>query len=256
MKSFFDELKRARDEKHVSLADIADRTLINIKYLEAIEEGNTGILPEAYVRAFIREYASAIGLDPVETMRRFDERRRAEEERVHPREIVSEPPPASRPTFTLEPAAILTPRMATLAAVVVVVAVGAVFLWNLLAPEPAPITREVPFQSVVKEHEQQLAPASPEPAPPIIRRADSLTLSALVSDTLWMSISLDSLPSREYLFRPGAKASWRARNRFTVTLGNAGAVSFLLNQKSLGVAGKPGAVLRDVSFTRQSLNGK
>ncbi|HUI63478.1 MAG TPA: helix-turn-helix domain-containing protein [Bacteroidota bacterium] len=254
MKSFFDDLRRLREEKHVSLAEIADRTLINIKYLEAIEEGNTAILPEAYVRAFIREYAAAIGMDPADTMRRFDEGRRAAEERVRPHEVIEPPPP--RPTFTLEPAAILTPRMATLAAAVVVVAVGAVFLWNLLSPEPSPSTREVPFQSVVKEHEQQLSAASAEPPPPVIRRVDSLTLSAVVSDTLWMSMSIDSLPSREYLFHPGARASWRARTRFTVTLGNAGAVSFLLNQKSLGVAGKRGAVLRNVSFTRQNLNSK
>jgi len=254
MKPFFDELRRVREEKHVSLAEIADRTLINIKYLEAIEEGNTAILPEAYVRAFIREYAAAIGLDPVETMRRFDERRQAAEERVRPHEVVAEPPP--RPTFTLEPATILTPRMATLAAAVVVVAVGAVFLWNLLSPEPAPSRREVPFQSVIKEHEQQLSAASAEPAPPLVRRTDSLTLSAVVSDTLWMTMSIDSLPSREYLFHPGARASWRAGARFTVTLGNAGAVSFLLNQKPLGVAGKRGAVLRNVTFTRQNLSGK
>ena len=41
MNIFFQELKRAREEKRVSLADIADRTLINIRHLEAIERGTT-----------------------------------------------------------------------------------------------------------------------------------------------------------------------------------------------------------------------
>ena len=54
MNVFFQELKRAREAKRLSLADIADRTLINIRHLEAIERGDTSILPETYVRAFIR----------------------------------------------------------------------------------------------------------------------------------------------------------------------------------------------------------
>ena len=54
MKTFFAELRKAREGKKMSLADISDATLINAKYLEAIEQGNTSILPQAYVRAFIR----------------------------------------------------------------------------------------------------------------------------------------------------------------------------------------------------------
>jgi len=101
MNIFFQELKRAREEKRVSLADIADRTLINIKHLEAIERGDTAILPEAYVRAFIREYATAIGLDGDETLQRFDEGHRTADEAAHPRERAHVSVPHKRAAFSL-----------------------------------------------------------------------------------------------------------------------------------------------------------
>ena len=72
MDSVFTMLKQAREAKNLSLADIADTTFISVRFLEAIEAGKTDILPQAYVRAFIREYAAVVGLDPAEVMRRYD----------------------------------------------------------------------------------------------------------------------------------------------------------------------------------------
>jgi len=252
MSNFFQELKRAREEKRVSLADIADRTLINIKHLEAIERGETAILPEAYVRAFIREYASAIGLDGTETLRRFDETRRAEEEAARPRERLQDPPPAKRPTFSLEPSTFMTRRMATIGITVVAVVFGGILAWNLFSPGMPPPVTEIPIQNIVREQEEQAQAAHPAP-PPVTRRADSLTLSATVSDTVWMTIAVDSLPPREFIFHPGAKPTWRAGNRFVVTLGNAGAVSFALDKQQIGTLGRRGNVVRNVSLTRQTL---
>jgi cytoskeletal protein RodZ len=70
---FFQQLKQAREAKGISLAQISDITRIAENYLDAIEEGNISILPQAYVRAFIREYASVVGLDPDKTMRLYDD---------------------------------------------------------------------------------------------------------------------------------------------------------------------------------------
>jgi len=252
MNVFFQELKRAREEKRVSLADIADRTLINIKHLEAIERGNTAILPDAYVRAFIREYAVAIGLDGDETLRRFDERRRASDETARPRERSQAPAPAKRPSFSLEPSTFLTPRMATIGATVAIVGIAAILAWNLFSPGTTTPATEIPFQNIVTEQEEQSAADHPAPPPPA-RRADSLTLSASVSDTVWMTITVDSLPPREYIFHPGAKPAWKAGNGFLVTLGNAGAVSFALDRKQIGTLGRRGNVVRNVPLNRQTI---
>lgn len=62
-------LKKARLEKGISLDDLQDTTKIRKRYLEAIENGEYNVLPgNFYVRAFIKSYAEAVGLDPDEVL--------------------------------------------------------------------------------------------------------------------------------------------------------------------------------------------
>ena len=57
-------LKEARLAKGYSLDDLQEITKIQKRYLIGIEEGNYSIMPGAfYVRAFIKQYADAVGLD-------------------------------------------------------------------------------------------------------------------------------------------------------------------------------------------------
>jgi cytoskeletal protein RodZ len=57
-------LKEAREEKGMSLDDLQAATKIQKRYLTALEEGNYDIIPgKFYVRAFIKQYAEAVGLD-------------------------------------------------------------------------------------------------------------------------------------------------------------------------------------------------
>lgn len=57
-------LKKARIEKGYTLDDLQQTTKIQKRYLEAIEQGNTEILPgRFYARAFVKQYADIVGLD-------------------------------------------------------------------------------------------------------------------------------------------------------------------------------------------------
>jgi len=57
-------LKEARLAKGYSLDDLQEITKIQKRYLIGIEEGNYSIMPGSfYVRAFIKQYAEAVGLD-------------------------------------------------------------------------------------------------------------------------------------------------------------------------------------------------
>ncbi|SET41363.1 RodZ family helix-turn-helix domain-containing protein [Paenibacillus sp. NFR01] len=62
-------LKEARLQKGMSLDDVQEVTKIRKKYLEAIEAGDYKVLPGSfYVRAFIKTYAEAVGVNPEELM--------------------------------------------------------------------------------------------------------------------------------------------------------------------------------------------
>lgn len=60
-------LKEARLDKDLSLDDLQSMTKIQKRYLLGIEEGNYSSMPgNFYVRAFIKQYAEALGLNPDE----------------------------------------------------------------------------------------------------------------------------------------------------------------------------------------------
>ncbi len=58
-----EEFKQARIKNNLTLNQLAVKTRIDIKFLEAIEEGNFSFLPELYVKAFLKEFANVVGLD-------------------------------------------------------------------------------------------------------------------------------------------------------------------------------------------------
>lgn len=250
------QLRKAREAQGYSIDTIEEMTLINARHLLAIERGATDTLPRPYIRAFIREYAAVLGLDPAELLKQMDDRERAVE--------AQRPPPAVQPReiSPLAPAAeqvasrMLSSNQLRIAGVATVLVAAAVALVVLNDRSPVPDVREIPFGDVIRENERKAAPAQqPAAATPAPQPAagDSILLAALVSDTLWMQIVIDDAPPREYLARPGFRASWKAGGRFLVTLGNAGAATWTLNGKQLGTLGRPGAVARNIELNRRSL---
>lgn len=92
------QLKEARLQKGLSLEDVQEMTKIRKRYLEAIEQGDFKVLPGSfYVRAFIKTYAEAVGLDPEALLQN------------HPKDV-----PAAEPENVMEP--VLTKRSARTAA--------------------------------------------------------------------------------------------------------------------------------------------
>ena len=61
--SFYSLLKSHRESKGVEIQEIAEYTKINPKYLHAIESGDFKVLPNVYMRLFLRSYAQFIGAD-------------------------------------------------------------------------------------------------------------------------------------------------------------------------------------------------
>ncbi|WP_419873160.1 RodZ domain-containing protein [Candidatus Pristimantibacillus sp. PTI5] len=65
-------LRKARDQRGLTLDDIQETTKIRKRYLEAIESGDHTVLPGPfYVRAFVKNYSEAVGLDPDEVLRLY-----------------------------------------------------------------------------------------------------------------------------------------------------------------------------------------
>ena len=72
MAQFYKELKDLRISKEISLEDLETKTKINVKYLNAIEQGDFDVLPTPYLRLFIRAYAIEIGGDSERALEQLD----------------------------------------------------------------------------------------------------------------------------------------------------------------------------------------
>lgn len=92
MSELGDLLKKARQEKGMSLEDIQEVTKIRKRYLEALEDGDYKVLPgKFYIRAFIKNYAEVVGLDADEVLLYY------KDEVPQTEEPITENIPARRP---------------------------------------------------------------------------------------------------------------------------------------------------------------
>jgi transcriptional regulator with XRE-family HTH domain len=98
LRKFAEELKSARESKQITLQQIANKTKIDIKFLQAIENANYELLPEIYIKAFIKEYAQQVDLDLKETIVKFDYAKKGRSEQ--PEQIESIPVSQSEPPRT------------------------------------------------------------------------------------------------------------------------------------------------------------
>ncbi|RUM88310.1 MAG: hypothetical protein DSZ24_04030 [Thermodesulfatator sp.] len=65
-------LRKTREAQGKTLAEIAEETKINPRYLEALEREAWGELPaEVFTQGYLRAYALALGLDPEKLLERY-----------------------------------------------------------------------------------------------------------------------------------------------------------------------------------------
>jgi hypothetical protein len=70
--AFIARLRRHRERNHISLDEIVNHTRIKREQLEAFEQGDLESWPRGiYARAWVRGYASIVGLDPIDTVDEF-----------------------------------------------------------------------------------------------------------------------------------------------------------------------------------------
>lgn len=70
--TFVTRLRRHRQRNRITLEEIAADTRVKVDMLEALERNDLSEWPRGvYARAWIRAYASAVGLDPIDTVDEF-----------------------------------------------------------------------------------------------------------------------------------------------------------------------------------------
>lgn len=72
LKEFGQDLKKLRELKGISVAEISAESRINTKFLQLLENGNFDFQPETYIRSFIKAYARAINENENQVLNDYD----------------------------------------------------------------------------------------------------------------------------------------------------------------------------------------
>lgn len=160
-----ERLKRAREERGLTLHDVAKATKIPITALTALERSDLARLPGGiFGRSFVRNYATQVGLDPDATARDFADEV-AEHERNAARKKTARPiTPDDREFAERQRRAVRFVRRSLMLVVIVLLALLGWYLWGR-APAgdgPAPSASGSARSAVPP---LPLGPAAPRPGP-------------------------------------------------------------------------------------------
>jgi cytoskeletal protein RodZ len=228
-------LQQAREQRGLTLRDIANTTKISTAALNAIEHNDFASLPGGvFSRAYLRVYAAEVGLDVDELMHEY--RARFETE------IPDEPPPSHkadwydrfRPHYRL--AAVLITAWGILIG-------GSVILQRSQSPYESPDQRPT-LNAVDADLLEDTAPTDePNPTEDIAlanaavseTSAQSLRLEIRLNGLCWVSAVADGERVVYRLMQPGERTLVEARNAITLRVGDAGTFAYSIN----GETGRP-----------------
>lgn len=265
MKTFSEELREARQAKGLTLEELAHSTKISFKVLKAIETGDFDVLPQTYIKGFLRSYAQEVGLDAAEVVRKYEIHLRATDAIFsQPRAMVKKA--SKRSSWYLWGAII---------GVLILLLLG---LLVLRREEQGP--RQIPAE--IEEDTVSSPPVSAQPIEAdtqVVARSEEdrpqqnggggteivgqgqhevtepvgLTLSAeAVSDT-WLRVLADGDDLYEGIMKAGVSATWRAESLFELKIGKARGVRLVLNGQPLGELGDPDKVVKKLVLDRDGI---
>lgn len=265
MNSFSEELRKTRESLNITLADISRKTRINIKYLEALERGTFDILPQTYIRAFIKSYSEAVGLHANEMLKKYDISvvRKFDETSTNQfhADSITDSSFQSGATSVSEKDLIEQTKTRKIIFTAVLTVFGILvllYLFNYISfNTPTANVVETPFQDVVQEQEKNNpAPQKADTLTTVKAKAalpDSLVLRAMATDSTWITIIRDNrAPRRGYVLN-GSRRVWKAKDSFKINISNAGAIKFSLNGIDLGTLGKNNQYIRSYKITMDTL---
>jgi transcriptional regulator with XRE-family HTH domain len=221
-------LRRERELRHISLDEVAERTKISRRYLEAIEDERYDRLPgETFVRGFIRSYAQSVGLDPEDTLIIYNQARMGQE--VPP--LRTEHSSPARRAWNGRSLLWLLMVGMVIVGVVLVSVVSFIEGPSLLGgvPAPRPGTTTTSIVSL------------------------PLMLTVIADSDTWLRVMSDAQESQDMLLSAGQSTKWIARERFILSIGNARAARLKLNGRDLAIPQPTQSILRHYTISREML---
>jgi cytoskeletal protein RodZ len=246
-KQIGEELKAAREEANITVEYLSQKIKIDAKFVRNFENGDFTFLPDIYIKAFLKEIASTIGLNAEDVIRKYENARQgkpldsADEQKKEQPEQPQQTPQQQKTMLeddSVKGGEIRTggkayskrkERILLLSILgIIVIAVAAYFLFfankteEILSDVTPPEEKE---RFVVEDTTEQVPDETFVPG-------DSLQLTITAVREVYLEVRPDNARRQTQLLPQGDSFVIRAKESFNVVLGHSG-VTLMLNGKAL-----------------------
>ncbi|MBI4650432.1 DUF4115 domain-containing protein [Candidatus Desantisbacteria bacterium] len=272
-------LRRVREQKGVPLEHIVKVTKIRETYLKAIEENNKSTLPgESYYKAFLRSYATCLGIDYEELKKQFFPETVTDKKAVRKTETLTYGKEnLSKKNIKIFKIQTIYDKIwgdkAVRIGIIILLFIGGLYIMSSKrVKENDEKDENILKEEVKKESGKELSSMNPAKQDttvqiqniplnsikqaPAQEKEKTFTLTAIGIDTTWLRIKIDGKDTYELFIKPEEKKIWNAVQKFELKLGDAGGVKIKINNKDVPPLGKRGQVIDNIVFLRDKEKNK
>lgn len=248
--SFGSWLRRQREIRQISLREVAERTKISYRYLEAMEEDRFDILPApVFAKGFLREYARYVGLSPDEVVNHYLTVQQPQQGEELEETMIGKVVKAAKAERKARARSWSYALFVLLAGLLIL---GLVWLFSYLAKQrsedPASAAPPPPIAAPPAENVQAASIPPPAEAPKA-----PLEVTLDFTDTCWVQVVIDGKQRIEEERVQGESLPILAQESVLLTLGNAGGVEIQANGQTVEHGKASKEVLRDFLISLDTL---
>lgn len=232
-------LKKAREDKKLTLEKAQRDTKIQLKVLISLETDDFNKLPNpTYVKGFIKQYAQYLGLDPEPLLNEYA----SLNPQIPPQEIAIKS--EDEKIKTAASPAKKKPNLTTIIlASIIIVLVAGLGLSKLMGK----IASASKGQKVISAKTSK----KEKPKPLLVKETEPLKLTITANQDSWMHIKCDGKIVYQSILKTGSSQLFQANEQIVLWVGNAAGLELNLNGHNLGSPGR--GVKRDILITHEGM---
>ena len=223
-----EKLRQAREERGISISEVAEQTRISSLYLKSIEEDNYKPLPGGiFNKGFVKAYAKYVGMDEQEALQDYARVVASNETPV------DDDPPRYRPEVLTDDRATSSMAPTIIFAVIILglMTGGILFVVNYIQNQPEPATVQTNSAGNAANGASNLAVPVPTPQP----AANEIKVEfRVLSDAVSVMSTVDGIVANDQI-TPATPKTYTAQQgvKLRYYRGFAGRVQILLNGKEI-----------------------
>lgn len=215
-------LKNIREERKISLAQVAQELKTKLEFIQAIESNDFDKFPApTYVKGFLGSYARYLELDPDQLITKYNENYT----KVVKQELVLKGKDIPHVGLKINKnKLILWLPVAVIS--ILIITLGTLWIFRSIKSKPAKRKTTALREKTTKIIPKKLKLTTPITTP--------MELRAFTTDTVWMRVYIDKKLIFEGILVKDEEKNWQAKKEFKLRVGNPAKLNLTLNNQDLG----------------------